>query len=62
MPVFTCYLDESGTDQTDSQIAVVGGLLLKMSESYWARGKIAQMSGETQRSLAVAHARIWNPW
>jgi hypothetical protein len=35
MSVFTCYLDESGTDQNDSQIAVVGGLLLKMSESYW---------------------------
>jgi hypothetical protein len=33
--VFTCYLDESGTDQNDSQVAVLGGLLLKMSQSYW---------------------------
>jgi hypothetical protein len=32
--LFTCYLDESGTD-SNSQIAVLGGLILNMSQFFW---------------------------
>jgi hypothetical protein len=49
--VFTCYLDESGTDQSESEIAVVGGLLLKMSESYWL--------GEELRKCLAKHSVPW---
>lgn len=32
--IFTCYLDESGTDN-NSDVAVVGGLILDMGQFYW---------------------------